>query len=91
MLSHLPLPLPFPSPLQDLSLPMLLFIIGVKALGYYIFRGSNGQKDAFRYECEGEGGGGALGRRGGGEGAVGVEHEANGRGGGGITHHSPYF
>ena len=33
---------------QNLSLPTLAFILAVKLLGYYIFRGANGQKDAFR-------------------------------------------
>lgn len=27
---------------------MVALVIGVKALGYYIFRGANGQKDTFR-------------------------------------------
>lgn len=29
-------------------MPMIAFILGVKAVGYYIFRGANNQKDAFR-------------------------------------------
>jgi hypothetical protein len=33
---------------QDLSPVMMAVVIGVKALGYYIFRGANGQKDMFR-------------------------------------------
>lgn len=33
---------------QNLSLPMVIFVVGVKALGYYVFRGANGQKDTFR-------------------------------------------
>ena len=33
---------------QDLSPLMVALVIGVKALGYYIFRGANGQKDTFR-------------------------------------------
>ena len=34
--------------MQNLSPPNLAFILAVKLLGYYIFRGANGQKDAFR-------------------------------------------
>lgn len=26
-------------------------MLAVKAIGYYIFRGANGQKDQFRYDC----------------------------------------
>uniref|UniRef100_A0A7R9UZT7 Delta(14)-sterol reductase ERG24 n=1 Tax=Chlamydomonas euryale TaxID=1486919 RepID=A0A7R9UZT7_9CHLO len=33
---------------QNLSAAMIVVILAVKALGYYIFRGANGQKDAFR-------------------------------------------
>eukprot|EP00195_Chlamydomonas_chlamydogama_P012789 CAMPEP_0202893210 /NCGR_PEP_ID=MMETSP1392-20130828/2832_1 /ASSEMBLY_ACC=CAM_ASM_000868 /TAXON_ID=225041 /ORGANISM="Chlamydomonas chlamydogama, Strain SAG 11-48b" /LENGTH=461 /DNA_ID=CAMNT_0049577463 /DNA_START=21 /DNA_END=1407 /DNA_ORIENTATION=- len=37
---------------QDLSLPTVLLILSVKALGYYIFRGANNQKDTFRRNPE---------------------------------------
>jgi hypothetical protein len=33
---------------QALSLPVITGILAVKATGYYIFRGANGQKDTFR-------------------------------------------
>ena len=39
---------PLSSPMQDLTPTTVAIILCVKALGYYIFRGANGQKDAFR-------------------------------------------